>query len=424
MATSSRYDWARFRGDLAGGTIAALIALPYGIAMATMIGLPPVMGVFSSILTAPLTALLGRNPILIGGPASVTVPFLAAAVAQQGPAGAAKVTVIAGVALMAFCVIGLGRWIMKVPAPVISGFSCGIGAMMVLSQLKTMLAIPKPEGGWSESMIAQTVQVAADLGAGRPEPFVTAMLVVITATWAHRRSARLPAPLLGVAVAWLGSAALGWSGAEVGALPLEAPKLVTIAWVPGDVWVTLPSAVGLAVVAAANLLVTSRLVYHFLGDHKRQKRADHDRELGTYGIANVVAGVFGAPLSVGIPARSIANVRCGGSTSVSNLVHGAILAMLLWLGRDWLEHVPMAALAGVTAWIGFYLLDWSTWKRLDKMRVADAAGFLATALAVQVVNPAAAVAIGSLPYMAPKLREWSLAARGLAGAGTAAKVSS
>src|SRR3954470_321628 len=81
------YDWRGLAGDAAGGTIAALIALPYGLAMAQLMGLPPELGLFTSILTAPVTAALGRNPVLIGGTASATVPFNAGAVRLEGVAG-------------------------------------------------------------------------------------------------------------------------------------------------------------------------------------------------------------------------------------------------------------------------------------------------------------------------------------------------
>src|SRR5258706_5331732 len=104
-------------------------------------GLPPALGLLTSITTGPLTALLGRNPVLIGGTASATVPFIAHAVSEQGISGAAKVCLVASVAMMAFCVLGLGRYIQKVPHAVVTGFSCGIGAMMVLSQLKPMLGV-------------------------------------------------------------------------------------------------------------------------------------------------------------------------------------------------------------------------------------------------------------------------------------------
>src|SRR5216684_4085520 len=129
---SGRYNWERFLGDCAGGMIAALIALPYGLSMAALMHLPPILGVVTSILTAPITALLGRNPVLIGGTASATVPFIANAVRSQGIGGAAKVSIVASVFMMAFCVVRLGRYISKVPHTVVTGFSCGIGGIMVI----------------------------------------------------------------------------------------------------------------------------------------------------------------------------------------------------------------------------------------------------------------------------------------------------
>src|SRR5580704_19698529 len=107
------YSLRAFLGDCFGGIIAALIALPYGLAMAAAMGLPPVLGIFTSILTAPVTALLGRNPVLIGGTGSATIPFIASATRTQGVGGAAKVCIAAAVIMMAFCVMRLGRHIMK-----------------------------------------------------------------------------------------------------------------------------------------------------------------------------------------------------------------------------------------------------------------------------------------------------------------------
>ncbi len=103
-------------------------------------------------------------------------------------------------------------------------------------------------------------------------------------------------------------------------------------------------------------------------------------------------------MSVGIPARSLASVRCGATTRLSNILHAVFLIAFLALGAGFVSHIPIPALAGVTAWMGICLLDWSTWRRLPKMRLIDAAGFLSTAIAVLVVNAVAAVAIGSSLY--------------------------
>jgi SulP family sulfate permease len=109
--------------------------------------------------------------------------------------------------------------------------------------------------------------------------------------------------------------------------------------------------------------------------------------------------MFAAPMSVGIPARSLAAVRCGASTRAANFLHALFLVALLSLGAGFVAHIPIVALAGVTAWMGICLLDWSTWKRLPKMRRVDAVAFLATAAAVLIVNGVAAVAAGCLVYV-------------------------
>jgi len=374
--------------------IASLIALPYGLAMAALMGLPPVLGVFTSILTAPIIALLGRNPVLIGGTASATVPFLALAVRNQGIGGAAKVCMVASVIMMAFCVLRLGRHIMRVPHAVVSGFSCGIGGMMLVSQLDVMLGVATPGSRPAASAAGQLAAVVSRISAIHVVPLTLALTVILAATAAARLSPHAPAPLIGVALAVMLGRLLRVHEAEVGSLPAELPPLAAFSWTARDVFTVLPSAFGLAFVSSVNILITSRVVEHFRGRHKRMKISDADAELGAYGIANIGAAMFGAPLSVGIPARSLAVVRCGGSTRLANLLHAGFLFGLLWLGAGLVSHIPLAALAGVTAWMGLCLLDWSAWRRLPKMNRTDAAAFLATAVSVLVVNAVLAVAIG------------------------------
>jgi SulP family sulfate permease len=384
---------------LSGGAIAALIALPYGLALASLMGLPPVLGLYTSIITAPFCVLLGRNPVLIGGTSSVTIPFIAVAVRSQGISGAAKVCVSAAIIMMGFCILRLGRYVSKVPPSVVAGFSCGIGGMMIISQLRTIFALPAPKNGWRESMFGQLAQVIWNLGGMRVVPALVALIVVVVATAMVYWLPRSPAPLFGVIVALLISRTIGWHEREVGVLFSGLPSFVGFHWEPSDVWKVLPDAFGLAFVSSVNLLITSRVVEHFRGGHRRLKKHDADVELGAYGIANLIGGTFGAPLSVGIPARSLANVQCGGTTRLSNAVHALFLVGFLTLGTHFLAQIPLAALAGVTAWMGARLLDWSTWRRLPKMSRVDSAAFVGTALAVLSVNAVGAVAIGCSMYL-------------------------
>lgn len=218
-----RYKWRTFAGDLAGGAIAALIALPYGLAMANMMGLPPVLGLVTSVVTAPVTALLGRNPVLIGGTASATVPFIAQAVRAQGTGGAAKVCIIASVFMLIFCALRLGRHIQKVPQPVVTGFSCGIGAMMFLSQLGVMLGVRAVVDRTSNNMVLQSWQVLSHFAEIQPSALIISVVVILAAVLSARLTPRAPAPLIGVIAAIAAAAVFGLHQREVGQLPLEIP---------------------------------------------------------------------------------------------------------------------------------------------------------------------------------------------------------
>jgi sulfate permease, SulP family len=394
-----RYSWRRLIGDLSGGAIAALIALPYGLSMASMMGLPPVLGLVTSISTAPVTALLGRNPVLIGGAASATVPFISQAVHLQGPGGAAKVCMAASVFMMMFCVLKLGRYIQRVPHAVVTGFSCGIGAMMILSQLGVLLGVRAVIDRTSNNMLFQSWQVLRNIGATQPSAVIIGSVVILVGLLCARYVPRAPAPLFGVIASVMVALLFGLHQREVGKLPLEVPPFAAFSWTPADVARVVPAAFGLAFVSSVNLLITSRVVEHFRGRHRHMNGSDADAELGAYGVANMIAGVFAAPMSVGIPARSLAAVRCGGTTRMANVFHAAFILGSIILGARYISHIPIPALAGVTAYIGICLLEWGTWRRLPRMSRTDALGFLTTAVAVLVMNAVLAVAIGCSFYV-------------------------
>ena len=116
------------------------------------------------------------------------MPFIAAAVRHQGIAGAAKVCIAASIVMLIFSVLRLGRHVSKVPHAVLAGFSCGIGGMMIISQLRTMLGLRAPQGGWHESMLGQLLQVASNILRMQPIPALLGLVVIVIATVAASAS--------------------------------------------------------------------------------------------------------------------------------------------------------------------------------------------------------------------------------------------
>src|SRR5260370_25145848 len=116
-------------GDFFGGAIAALIALPYGMAMASLMGLPPILGVYTSLFAVPVCVLLGRNPVLIGGTPHTTVAFILVAVRGDGSHRAAKDCFFAGPCLLIFCVLRPRPYAFQCPRSGVPGLSCGRGGL-------------------------------------------------------------------------------------------------------------------------------------------------------------------------------------------------------------------------------------------------------------------------------------------------------
>ena len=305
---------------------------------------------------------------------------------------------LASLAMLAFALMRLGRYINRVPHAVVSGFSCGIGGMMLVSQLDIILGVSSPLTRSAGSTISQFVAVTHHLLDTRLAPLTLGMMVIVAASLSARFSHRVPAPLIGVALAIAMARFFGWREKEVGFLAPGLPPIASLSLGTRQILSLFPSAVALAFVSSVNILITSRVVEHFRGRHKRMKPDDADRELRAYGLANLCASAFGAPLSVGIPARSLAVVRCGGTTPLANLFHAVVLLVILRLGTGFIARIPIPALAGVTAWMGLCLLDWSAWRRLPKMARVDAAAFLVTVFSVLTVNAVLAVAIGCSLY--------------------------
>ncbi len=137
--------------------------------------------------------------------------------AAQGIGGAAKVCLAASVFMMIFCVLRLGRYVAKVPHAVVSGFSCGVGAMMVILQLRTLLGLPcSPSEARRKLRWASLFRSRRILPQIRWEPLLLGLIVVAGAVVAARRWPRSPAPLLGVVLAVAAGYAPGLARAAAG----------------------------------------------------------------------------------------------------------------------------------------------------------------------------------------------------------------
>ena len=141
-----QYRAVQLPGDLSAGVIVVLMLVPQGMAYALVAGLPPVAGLYASILPALAYSLFGSSRVQSVGPMAITSLMTATSLAALAPAGsalyaamAAQMALIAGVVLLLCGILRLGFLSSFLSRPVMSGFTSGAALIIAGSQLKTLL---------------------------------------------------------------------------------------------------------------------------------------------------------------------------------------------------------------------------------------------------------------------------------------------
>jgi SulP family sulfate permease len=380
--------FGNLKGDLYGGITAAVVALPLALAFGVASGAGPVAGVYGAIFVGFFAALFGGTPAQVSGPTGPMTVVSAALITQYAhePALAFTVVMLAGLLQIGFGLARLGRYINLVPYPVISGFMSGIGCIIIILQLAPIVGRSSPPGGPLEALAAlpaawsDPVQDALALGA---------VSLAICVFWPARLRRYLPPPLAALVI---GSALAAWrfGGAPIlGDIPtgLPDPQLPTfsLAALPGMI----KSALVLAFLGSIDSLLTSLIC-----DSMSKTPHDSDRELVGQGIGNALAGLMGAIPGAGATMRSVINIRSGGQTPLSGMVHALVLlAVILGLGA-YARHIPHAVLAGILLKVGVDIIDWDYLRRVPR---APRAGvlFMFTVMGLTVlVDLITAVAAG------------------------------
>ncbi|WP_122262116.1 SulP family inorganic anion transporter [Ornithinimicrobium cerasi] len=377
------YERGWLRGDVLAGVTVAAYLVPQVLAYAEVAGLPPVTGLWAVLPGLLVYAVLGTSRQLSVGPESTTALMTAAGVAAivaagAGSVGASDVAALMAVAVGLLCLLGflfrLGFLAELLSKPVLVGYMAGIAVLMVLSQLDEIMGI-EVEGSLGGLWFAVVHLTDAHV------PTLTLALTTVVVLLAFQRYARRwPGPL----IAMLAAAAvvqlldLTTQGIRlVGEVPRGLPDVRVPQVASVDLWQLLPAALGVAVVAYSDNILTGRAFAL-----RRREEIDSNQELLALGGANVAAGLIqGFPVSSSGSRTAIAD-SMGARTQLHSLVSMAlVLATLLWLGPV-LATFPKAALGGVVVYAAIRLVDIGEFRRFASFRDSELALALVTTVAV------------------------------------------
>jgi high affinity sulfate transporter 1 len=383
------YRRAWLRDDILAGIVLTALLVPQGMAYAELAGLPPVVGLYATMVPLLAYALVGPSRILVLGPDSAIVPIVAATVIPLAAADPAdRVPIAAGLAVLVglICLVaGIARFGFLadlLSKPVRAGYLAGIAVVITVSQLPALLGIEVGGGG----ALARLRDVVLAVGDANPVAVAIGAGSLVAILAIHRLEPRAPAALIAVVGSILAVVVLDLDGqiAVVGPLPggLPAP---TVPQLDAELLAALAtSAVAIAVLAFAG---TGALSRSYAG--RRGERVNANRELAALGVVNVLTGFLqGFPVSASAT-RTAAAGSAGARTQLAGVVAALCLGGILVLATGLFAQLPLATLAAVVIAAVLDLVDISALVRLWRVNRVDfalAASAFAGVMAMGVIE--------------------------------------
>ena len=377
-----------FLGDVFGGVTSAIVMLPMALAFGVASGLGPVAGVYGAVAVGFFAAAFGGTPAQISGPTGPMTIAMAAVVTLYAHdlASAFTIVMLAGLIQISLGFLRIGGFVSYTPYSVISGFMTGIGAIIIILQVVTILGAEPVSGG-------PFVQIAAWPDAiTNPNPHdlvVGLTALAICVFWPRRIRRFLPPPLaaltIGTCIALFGLT----EARSIGAIPTGLPTFQVPQIELGSIGGFLEPALILALLGSIDSLLTS-----LIADSQTRTRHNPDRELVGQGLGNLAAGILGALPGAGATLGTVTNIRAGGRSPLAGIL-AAILLLGLLLGFGWIaEPIPLAVLAGILIKVGWDIIDWRFVVHLRAIRLEYVLVMLLTFLVTVFVDLVTAVALG------------------------------
>jgi SulP family sulfate permease len=345
------------RGDIFGGITAGVVALPLALAMGVASGLGPMAGLYGAIFVGFFAALFGGTESQISGPTGPMTVVVAGVVASiavhpdlSGNTELIFTTIIlAGVIQILLGLFKFGDYIRLVPYPVISGFMSGIGGIIIILQLSPLLGHDTAAG--TLAALRYVPEALSDIN--YYALLLGALTLLIALKWPAKLARFIPGPLAALIIGTLLSLLLG-GVPIIGAIPTGLPSMHIPTLSQESFFIIAEAAFVLAILGAIDSLLTS-----LVADNMTRTRHESNRELVGQGIGNAVAGLFGGAPGAGATMRTVVNIRTGGKTRISGMVHALLLlAVVLGLG-PLASYIPHAVLAGILVKVGIDIIDWS-----------------------------------------------------------------
>ena len=390
------FNTANIKGDLFGGITAGIVALPLAMAFGVQSGLGAEAGLYGAIAIGIVAAIFGGTPTQISGPTGpmtvvstgiAAVAMASAGSVEQGIAIVMLTFFLAGVLQIVFGLTQVGKMVQFIPYPVVSGFMSGIGLIIIILQLFPLVGHSSP---------GKIVDVFSNfmtplLNINWPAFLLGGLTIAIIYLF-PRITKAVPSTLVALIAVSIIPFIVSMDVPKIGSIPEGLPHLNFGIFADLNIStlsLVLAPAITLAALGSIDSLLTS-----VVADNITRTKHNSNRELVGQGLGNMVGALIGGIPGAGATMRTVVNVRSGGKSRLSGVIHGVfLLVVLLGLGK-YAQEIPLAVLAGILITVGIGIIDYKGLGDLLKVPKADAIAKIVVVIMTVFVDLLWAVGIG------------------------------
>lgn len=389
------YNGQQFSKDVVAGMIVAIIALPLSIALALASGVAPEQGIYTAIVAGFLIALLGGSRVQISGPTAAFAGIVGAIVAKKGMNGLILATLIAGVLLIIMGLLRLGNLIRFIPFTITIGFTAGIAVTIIIGQLKDFLGLTYAPGVKPLETIEKLHAVIRFLSTIRWQAVLVGLIcLVILIVW-PKVNRMIPASLIAVVVSVILVKGLKLQVNTIGdlySIKSGLPSFTLPQFSLSALSDSFSDGVTIAVLAAIESLLSC-----VVADGMINSKHFSNMELVAQGVGNIGSVLCGGIPATGAIARTAANIKSGGRTPISGMVHSVVLLLVLLVLMPYAAWIPMPAIAAILFMVAYNMSGWRTFVKVVRSAPkSDVTVLVATFVLTVVFDLVVAIEVGML----------------------------
>ena len=393
--------------NLIAGLVVGIVALPLAMAFAIASGARPEQGIYTAIIGGGLISIFGGSRLQIAGPTGAFIAILAGITAKYGIAGLQVATLMSGVMLLLMGLARMGGVIKFIPAPVVVGFTAGIGVIIFVGQWSEFFGLPKPVGEHYHEKLWHLLQSLPNTHLSTLS-FALLGLLLVLLTPTIKFLARVPGPLVAMIVVTLLQMILHMPGVATigsafGGIPTGLPTFVVPEMSVPQIITLIGPAFTIAMLGAIEALLSA-----VVADGMSGTKHDSNQELIGQGLANIAVPFFGGFAATGAIARTATNIRNGATSPLAGIMHAITLIAVLLFLAPLASDIPLAVLAAILFVVAWNMSEVKHFAHLLKTApIADRLILLITFVLTVFADLVVAVNVGMILAILHFLRRMS-----------------